>query len=70
MRNEKDSFVITARPNGNLAIRKTCISELHDSRFLSDDIIKTFAGHKDISTTPKCYIHHVKLITEYADVFI
>lgn len=69
VRNEKDSFVITARPSGNHAIRKTCISELHDSRKLSDDTIKTFAGHKDISTTQKCYIHQVKPITEYADVF-
>ena len=32
----------------------TCISELHDSRLFSDDTIKTFAGHKDISTTQKC----------------
>lgn len=69
VRNEKDAFVITARPSGNHAIRKTCISELHDSRKLSDDTIKTFAGHKDISTTQKCYIHQVKPITEYADVF-
>ncbi|MDO4304519.1 MAG: tyrosine-type recombinase/integrase, partial [Bacillota bacterium] len=69
VKNEKDSFVITARPRGNHAIRKTCISELHNSRLLSDDTIKTFAGHKDISTTQKCYIHQVKPITEYADVF-
>ena len=69
VRNEKDAFVITARPSGNHAIRKTCISELHDSMLLSDDTIKTFAGHKDISTTQKCYIHQVKPITDYADVF-
>lgn len=69
VRNEKDAFVITNRPSGNHAIRKTCISELHDSMLLSDDTIKTFAGHKDISTTQKCYIHQVKPITEYANVF-
>ena len=69
VRNEKDAFVITDRPSGNHAIRKTCISELHDSKLLSDDTIKTFAGHKDISTTQKCYIHQVKPITEYADAF-
>ncbi len=69
VRNEKDAFVITARPSGNHAIRKTCISELHDSMLLSDDTIKTFAGHKDISTTQKCYIHQVKPITDYAVVF-
>ena len=68
-RNEKDAFVITARSSGNHAIRKTCISELHDSMLLSDDTIKTFAGHKDISTTQKCYIHQVKPITDYADMF-
>lgn len=69
VRNEKDAFVINARPSGNHAIRKTCISELHDSMLLSDDTIKTFAGHKDISTTQKCYIHQIKPITEYADIF-
>lgn len=69
VRNEKDAFVITDRPSGNHAIRKTCISELHDSRLLSDDTIKTFAGHKDISTTQKCYIHQVKPITDYATEF-
>lgn len=68
-RNEKDAFVITNRPSGNHAIRKTCISELHDSMLLSDDTIKTFAGHKDISTTQKCYIHQVKPITDYASEF-
>lgn len=69
VRNEKDAFVITARPSGNHAIRKTCISELHDSMLLSDDTIKNFAGHKDISTTQRCYIHQVKPITDYANVF-
>ncbi len=69
VRNEKDAFVIADRPSGNHAIRKTCISELHDPKLLSDDTIKTFAGHKDISTTQKCYIHQVKPITEYADAF-
>ncbi len=36
---------------------------------LSDDTVKTFTGHKGISTTQKCYIHQVKPITGYADVF-
>lgn len=69
VRNERDAFVITNRPSGNHAIRKTCISELHDSMLLSDDTIKTFAGHKDISTTQKCYIHQVKPITDFANEF-
>lgn len=69
VRNERDAFVITNRPSGNHAIRKTCISELHDSMLLSDDTIKTFAGHKNISTTQKCYIHQVKPITDFANEF-
>ena len=36
---------------------------------ISDDTLKTFAGHKDISTTQKCYIHQTKDITEYRDAF-
>ena len=69
VRNEKDAFVITDRPSGNHSIRKTCISELHESKLFSDDTIKTFAGHKDISTTQKCYIFETHNITAYADNF-
>ena len=69
VRNEKDRFIITDKPSGNHAIRKTCISEVHDSRLLSDRMIADFAGHKDISTTQKYYIHSVTPITEKADVF-
>lgn len=56
-------------PNGNHSIRKTVISKLHDSMQFSDDTIKTFAGHKDISTTQKCYIHQVSDINNYATQF-
>ena len=69
VRNEKDRFVITGKPSGNHAIRKTCISELHDSKLLSDRMIADFAGHKDISTTQRYYIHSVTPITEKAEVF-
>ena len=69
VRNEKDRFVISGKPSGNHAIRKTCISELHDSHLLPDRMISDFAGHKDISTTQKYYIHPVTSITEKADVF-
>ena len=69
VRNEKDRFIISGKPSGNRAIRKTCISELHDSQLLSDRMISDFAGHKDISTTQKYYIHSVTPLTEKADVF-
>lgn len=69
VRNEKDRFIISGKPSGNHAIRKTCISELHDSGLLPDRMISDFAGHKDISTTQKYYIHSVTPLTEKADVF-
>lgn len=55
------------RPSGNHATRRTVLSRLHASLKLSDDTIKTFAGHKDISTTQKCYIHQVRPMAGYAD---
>ena len=68
-RNENDRFIISGKPSGNHAIRKTCISELHDSQLLPDRMISDFAGHKDISTTQKYYIHSVTPLTDKADVF-
>lgn len=69
VRNEKDAFVNDGRPSGNHSIRRTTISELHEAMVISEDTLKTFAGHKDISTTQKCYIHQTKDITEYAEEF-
>ncbi len=69
VRNEKDRFIISGKPSGNHAIRKTCISELHDSQLLPDRMISDFAVHKDISTTQKYYIHSVTPLTDKADVF-
>ena len=69
VRNEKDRFIISGKPSGNHAIRKTCISDLHDSQSLPDRMISDFAGHKDISTTQKHYIHTVTKLSEKADVF-
>ncbi len=69
VRNEKDRFIISGKPSGNHAIRKTCISELHDSGLLPDRMISDFAGHKEISTTQRYYIHSVKPLTAKADVF-
>lgn len=70
VRNEKDAFIIEGRPSGNHSIRRTTISELHEAMVISEDTLKTFAGHKDISTTQKCYIHQTKDITEYAEAFV
>ena len=69
VRNENDRFIISGKPSGNHAIRKTCISELHDSQLLPDRMISDFAGHKDISTTQKYYIHSVTPLTDKAEVF-
>lgn len=69
MRNEKDAFVIDGRLSGNHSIRRTTISEIHEAMVISEDTLKTFAGHKDISTTQKCYIYQTKDITEYAEEF-
>ena len=69
VRNKKDRFIIFGKPSGNHAIRKACISELHDSQLLPDRMISDFAGHKDISTTQKYYIHSVTPLTDKADVF-
>ena len=69
VRNEKDAFIIEGTPSGNHSIRRTTISELHEAMVISEDTLKTFAGHKDISTTQKCYIHQTKDITEYAEEF-
>jgi integrase len=69
VRNEKDNFIIEGRPSGNHSIRRTTISELHEAMVISEDTLKTFAGHKDISTTQKCYIHQTKDITEYKEEF-
>ena len=69
VRNENDRFIISGKPSGNHAIRKTCISQLHDSQCLSDRTIADFAGHKDISTTQRYYIHSVTKLSEKADVF-
>lgn len=67
-RNSKDGFDIVGRPSGNHAIRRTYISNLHENG-IPDDVLKTVAGHKDISTTRKHYIHSTKSVEEYADKF-
>ncbi len=68
-RKHTDISIRESRPSGNHAIRKTCISELHNSGLLSNDTIKSFAGHSDISTTRRCYIHQTAPITDYAKAF-
>lgn len=60
---------ISGKPSRNHAIRKTCISELHDSQLLPNKMISDFAGHKDISTTQRYYIHSVTPLVDKSDVF-
>ncbi len=63
-------YFINPKPSGNHAIRKTCISELHDSQLLPDRMISDFAGHKDISTTQRYYIHSVTPLVDKSDVLL
>ena len=48
LRNEKH-FIISAKPSKNNAIRKTCISKLHNIQLLPDRLIYDLASHKDIT---------------------
>lgn len=54
---------------GNHSIRKTCISNMGESRKLSNEEIRTFAGHKDFSTTEKYYMHSTASIETRSDAY-
>lgn len=51
----KLNAMINTSQKGNHSIRKTTLSNLKASCQLTSEEIRTFAGHKDISTTEKCY---------------
>lgn len=53
----------------NHSIRKTCISNLAASKFLSDEEIRMFAGHKDISTTQQSYIFATEPLEEMVSAY-
>lgn len=47
---------------GNHSIRKNCISNMGASKVLTDEEIRSFAGHKDFSTTAKHYMYPTETI--------
>lgn len=54
---------------GNHSIRKTCLSNMSASQLLTDEEIRTFAGHKDISTTQKCYFFATETLNSRIDAY-
>lgn len=54
---------------GNHCIRKTCLSNLNESRLLTDKEVQLFAGHKDIATTQKYYIFPTQSLDSRLDVY-
>ena len=66
---ETEAF-FDGRLRRNMELREdTCTLSSNNTYRRQHTTYEAFAGHKDISTTQKCYIHQVKPITEYADVF-
>lgn len=60
---------IDTSQKGNHSIRKTCISNLAASGLLTDEEIRMFAGHKDISTTQKSYIFATEPLEDRASAY-
>ncbi len=46
-----------------------CLSNMNASHLLSDEEIRAFAGHKDISTTQKCYFFATDSLTSRKDAY-
>ena len=61
--------MIETPQKGNHSIRKTCISNMGESRLLSDEEIRKFAGHKDFATTEKYYMHSTSSIENRSDAY-
>ena len=61
--------MIETPQKGNHSIRKTCISNMGESRLLSDEEIRKFAGHKDFATTEKYYMHVTTSIENRSDAY-
>lgn len=61
--------MIKTTQKGNHSIRKTCISNMGESGALSNEEIRTFAGHKDFSTTEKFYMHATTSFENRADAY-
>ena len=54
---------------GNHSIRKTCISNMGESKALTDEEIRVFAGHKEYTTTEKYYMHTTTSIEDRSDAY-
>lgn len=61
--------MIKTTQKGNHSIRKTCISNMGESGALSNEEIRTFAGHKDYSTTEKYYMHATTSIENRSEAY-
>lgn len=61
--------MIKTTQKGNHSIRKTCISNMGESGALSNEEIRTFARHKDFSTTEKYYMHATTSIENRSDAY-
>lgn len=46
---------VKVKQKGNHSIRKTCLSNMNASKELTDEEIRVFAGHKEVSTTQNSY---------------
>lgn len=60
---------INTPQKGNHSIRKTCLSNMSASNLLTDEEIRAFAGHKDISTTQKCYFFATESLESRLDAY-
>ncbi len=66
-RKKVDENIKNHRPHGNHSLRRTNISDLHDSKVLSDEELRLWAGHTDINTTRRYYIHPIKTLDSHMD---
>ena len=66
---ERINTEIGTSQKGNHSIRKTCLSNMSASGMLTDEEIRMFAGHKDISTTQRCYIFATQETDKRLDAF-
>ncbi|MBR1703034.1 MAG: tyrosine-type recombinase/integrase [Lachnospiraceae bacterium] len=53
----------------NHSIRKTCLSNMNASKLLTDEEIRSFAGHADIATTQKSYIYQTETLDNRIDAY-
>lgn len=61
--------MIGTTQKGNHSIRKTCISNMGETKALTDEEIRVFAGHKDFTTTEKYYMHTTTSIENRSDAY-